>query len=241
MKLYQELADWWPLLSAPQDYEEEAHLFQKIIAKHKKDVQHVLELGSGGGNNASYLKKYYNMTLSDLSSNMIRISKRLNPECDHIVGDMRALKLNKTFDCVFIHDAIMYITSEKDLVRVFEVAHHHLNKEGILFIVPDFFKETFQPHTSHGGHDEPGRGLRYLEWTSDKNSDDNLVETEYVYILKGDGKETKVIHDPITEGIFSQSVWLQLLQGVGFEVSFEVINHTEVESNTYIGIIGIKK
>ncbi len=67
MKLYNQLAQWWPLLSAPEDYEEEANLFRTLFSKHNKDIQSILELGSGGGNNAFFLKQHFQLTLTDLS------------------------------------------------------------------------------------------------------------------------------------------------------------------------------
>ena len=85
LKLYDELAEWWPLLSHPDDYEEEANVFIDAIKAHsRRDVRAVLELGSGGGNNASYLKQHWQMTLVDLSPGMLDVSRKLNPECEHI-------------------------------------------------------------------------------------------------------------------------------------------------------------
>jgi hypothetical protein len=53
--LYTQLAEWWPLLSAPGEYVEEASLFKEALASHcKYGPRTVLELGSGGGNNASH-------------------------------------------------------------------------------------------------------------------------------------------------------------------------------------------
>ena len=106
LKLYSSLANWWPLLSNPTDYEEEAKLFIDIFSKRCRPIHEILELGSGGGNNASYLKSCFQMTLVDLSPQMIEMSKRLNPECNHLICDMRTIRLEKKFDAVFIHDAI---------------------------------------------------------------------------------------------------------------------------------------
>ena len=47
----------------------------------------VLELGSGGGNNASHLKAQFRMTLVDRSPGMLAVSRALNPECEHVEGD----------------------------------------------------------------------------------------------------------------------------------------------------------
>ena len=75
MKLYHELANWWHLLSAPEEYAEEAGLYWEVISKYKTNIKNALELGSGGGNNAYHLKQKCNFTLTDLSPEMISISK----------------------------------------------------------------------------------------------------------------------------------------------------------------------
>jgi SAM-dependent methyltransferase len=241
MKLYSELADWWPLMSAPEDYEEEAALYHNLLNKHKKEIQTLLELGSGGGNNAFYLKNHYQLTLTDLSPQMIEVSKQLNPECEHFVGDMRYLDLEREFDAVFLHDAVSYITNERDLLAVFEVAYRHLNTAGVLMIVPDFFKETFKPSTDHGGQDGPHRSMRYLEWTIDSDPTDNIVETQYVYILRESNGLVRTVEDSSIEGIFSMALWEELLNRAGFKVQFELMEHSELESGTFYGIIGRKK
>ncbi|MDI6740939.1 MAG: hypothetical protein QME74_11335, partial [Candidatus Edwardsbacteria bacterium] len=48
-KLYGGLAEWWPLLSAPEDYAEEAGLFSEILLGADPGIRTVLEFGSGGG------------------------------------------------------------------------------------------------------------------------------------------------------------------------------------------------
>ncbi|MBN1151277.1 class I SAM-dependent methyltransferase [candidate division WOR-3 bacterium] len=239
MKLYNELSAWWPVLSAPEDYEEESSLYVRIIEKYKKDIKTAIELGSGGGNNASHLKKLYTMTLVDMSLGMIEVSKTLNPECRHFEGDMRSVRLGEKFDLVFIHDAIMYMTTEEDLFRTFITAKEHMKDEGVLFIAPDYFKETFKPFTSHGGHDRKERSMRYLEWTCDKNPHDTLIETYFAYILKNEKGEISFEDDISINGIFSKNTWQILLEKVGFKVFFESIEHSEIESGQYIGIVGL--
>ncbi|MEA2702730.1 MAG: hypothetical protein QOD63_675, partial [Actinomycetota bacterium] len=68
----------------------------------------MLELGSGGGHNAVHLVADFAMTLVDLSDQMLDVSRRLNPGCEHVVGDMRTVRLGRSFDAVFVHDAVDY-------------------------------------------------------------------------------------------------------------------------------------
>ena len=122
-RLYSDLARWFHLLTAPEDYAEEAEFFHQAIQEISEGAaESMLELGSGGGNNASHLKNHYHMTLMDVSDQMLEISLELNPECEHILGDMRTVRLDRVFDVVFIHDAIGYMLSEEDLRQVASVA-----------------------------------------------------------------------------------------------------------------------
>src|SRR5262245_29905572 len=117
-KLYRELASWFHLLSSPPDYAEEADFARKLLVETAAETPRtVLELGSGGGNNASHLKVQFSMTLVDLSPGMLELSRELNPECEHLTGDMKSVRLGRVFDAVFVHDAIMYMTTENDLRR----------------------------------------------------------------------------------------------------------------------------
>ena len=217
LHLYSDLAKWWPLLSAPDDYEEEAIFFyQTILELAAKPPRTLLELGSGGGNNASHLKSYFEMTLVDLSPEMLAVSKKLNPECTHLQGDMRTLALNKRFDAVFVHDAIMYICTFQDLKKVFFTAFDHCVDEGVVLFVPDFVKETFQSSTQQGGHDGPKRAARYLSWTHDPDPADNTYIMDFAYLLREKDEAVQTSHDRHILGLFAQQDWLNLMSDVGF-------------------------
>lgn len=223
-------------MSPHTEYEEEAYLYLDIIQRYHPDVKKALEFGSGGGSNAYYLKRHFTMVLSDLSKEMLEVSRRLNPECEHIQGDMRNIDTGSTFDLVFIHDAITYFTDTSDLLAVMQNAKKHLNEKGILFIMTDQFKETFRPETSHGGIDKDGRGFRYLEWTDDKDPEDFVTETEYLYIMKNEEGEIFRESDSSQSGLFSMKTWEKLLADVGFKITFERIHYT-AETGIYYGIV----
>src|SRR5690349_23802772 len=99
-RLYTELADWWPLISPPDVYADEAAYLAGVLGSAVPPVREVLDLGSGGGNVATHLKGRFAMTLVDLSEDMLAVSRRLNPECAHLQGDMRTLRLGRRFDAV---------------------------------------------------------------------------------------------------------------------------------------------
>jgi hypothetical protein len=213
--MYHELAEWWHLLSVPADYAEEASTFVDLLLACDPPVSTVLELGSGGGNNASHMKAHFEMTLSDISTDMVQASRRLNPECEHVTDDMRTLRLDRTFDAVFVHDAIMYMQTEDDLRAAMTTAFVHCRPGGMALFVPDSVAETFRPQTRHGGHDGTGRSMRYLEWDHAPGDGATTFVSDFVFILR-DGDSTRIESDAHTLGLFKRSTWLKLLEDVGF-------------------------
>lgn len=219
-KLYSELAEWWPLFSAPADYEAEAEVFRKLILENARiPVKTMLELGSGGGNNALFLKKDFRMTLVDLSPEMLKVSEKLNPDCEHLQGDMRTVRLNMEFDAVFIHDAIMYMLSENDLQQAIENAYLHCRNGGVVLLAPDCTRENYQPGTSNGGHDGAAGSVRYLEWNHDPDPNDTTCQMEFAIMIRKKGDDTRVYHDAHTFGLFPRDTWISLLNKAGFAVT----------------------
>jgi len=249
-RLYDELAVWWPLLSSPADYAEEAAFYRQEFVKAclslpgAEQPATLLELGSGGGNNASHLKAHFRMTLVDCAAGMLDVSRRLNPECEHIQGDMRSLRLGRLFDAVFIHDAINYMRTIAELRQALETAHVHCRPGGAALLAPDFVRETFRPGTDHGGHDaEPvrsqqgtDRGLRYLEWTWDPDPADTTYVVDYAYLLR-DEHGTTCEYDRHVLGLFERAQWLRLLHEVGFEAKSVPFHHSEAgDLEVFVGI-----
>lgn len=216
-KMYRDVAQWWPLLSAPEEYAEEAEVFRQILARREPAPRTLLELGSGGGNNASHMKRWFEMTLSDLSQEMLAVSRALNPECEHVPGDMRTLRLEKMFDAVFVHDAICYMTTEDDLRAVFETAYVHCKPGGTALFAPDWVEETFTPGTEDGGEDGEAGAVRYLEWAYDPDPNDSTYNVEYVILVKDAHHHVEVIHDRHVEGLFPKQTWLDLIAAAGFD------------------------
>ncbi len=215
-KLYHELAEWFTSLTRPEDYAEEAALYQQTLqAESDLEIRTLLELGAGAGNNASHLKGHYQLTLTDISAEMLGESQKQNPECDHHVGDMRTLRLNKQFDAVFIHDAIDYMTTLDDLIAALETAAIHCEPGGVVLVVPDYVRETFVESTSHGGHDKP-KSLRYLEWTWQPEDSKATYFADFSYLLR-DGLEVQTYYDRHICGLFSQDEWFSAFNKVGLQ------------------------
>lgn len=240
-RLYRDLTEWWPVLSVPDGYAEEAEFYRRVIVgASDTPPRTLLELGSGGGNNASHLKQHFTMTLVDLSPGMLAVSQRLNPECEHIHGDMRTVRLGRLFDAVFIHDAIEYMTTEVDLRAAIETAWTHCRPGGVAVFCPDYVREGFAPSTDHGGHDRGDRHLRYLDWTWDPDPDDTSYISDMVYVLRQGAGEPDVIADRHVCGLFRYDDWLRWLTEAGFAANAVAFEHSEVPAGSTYVFVGTR-
>ena len=220
MKLYDELAEWWPIMAGPAEYREEAVFFDRLLIESSNPPPRtVLDLGSGSGQIAFHLKAHFAMTLVDVAPQMLAVSRAVNPECEHVQGDIRTLRLSRSFDAVFVHDAICHMTTESDLRAVMETAFVHCRPGGIALFVPDELRETFVPGTDHGGNDSEDRGLRYVQWTTDPDPGDTTILVDFGILLRDEQGIVRVVHERQTHGLFACAVWLRLLRNVGFRAS----------------------
>jgi hypothetical protein len=147
---------------------------------------------------------------------MSAVSRAVNPECEHILGDMCSLRLGRAFDVVLVHDAVMYATTPQKVQATLRTAAIHCRDGGTVAVLPDYVRETFTGGTECDGHDAPdGRGLRYLEWRWDPDRADDTYLVDYAFILRqGDGT-VKVAHDRHEEGLFSRNQWLRWFAETG--------------------------
>jgi SAM-dependent methyltransferase len=234
VKLYSDLASWWPLMSPPIEYVEEAAFYRNTLrAAAGQPIQTLLELGSGGGSNAYHLKTdVHEIVLVDLSPAMLDVSRRLNPELEHHQGDMRTVRLGRQFDAVFIHDAICYMTSEHDLRQAMATAFEHCRPGGVSLLAPDYVRENFQPSTDHGGYEDATRGMRWLGWTWDPDAGDTTYVVDYAYLLRDADGSVHVEHDRHVEGLFPRETWMRLAREVGFEPRVAPLELSEIDTQT---------
>lgn len=218
--LYDTLVPWYRLLDPAADHRDEAEVFtaafERVVAPRPETL---LELGAGAGHNAFHLKRRFRCTLTDVSAPMQGLSRELNPTCEHLLGDMRTLRLGRSFDAVLVHDAVMYMTSVDDLRAAITTAFVHTRPGGAALFAPDCVRETFKESSQLHGESEdgklPGRSLRCLEWTWDPDPTDDTYTVDYAFLLR-DGTTLEAVHDRHVEGVFSRATWLELFTSTGF-------------------------
>ncbi len=218
IRLYNELAYLWPVISPPEDYAEEAKHWRKAIRAHLGPGRHhLLELGVGGGHNLSHLTNYFQATAVDISPKMLDISRQLNPDVDHHLGDMRTIRLARKFDAVLIHDAIAYMLTDDDLRATFATAREHLREGGLLLVAPDLVRDDLAEGTVLTWSSKKGDiEVEIEERITDPDPSDTQVESLYTYTIKEGGVE-RVELDTHTSGLFPIATWIRLFEEAGFK------------------------
>lgn len=215
-RMYTELAHLWPLMSAPGDYADEARHWREALRAHLGPGRHrLLELGVGGGNNLSHLTAEFDATAADLSGAMLANSRRLNPSVEHVVGDMRTLRLGRRFAAVIAHDAISYLTSEDDLSATFATAAAHLAPGGVFICAPDWYRETFRTSASAHGPRGSDPEVAMFVHSFDPDPSDTTIEQVYLFTLRR-GREVEVVEDRHVLGIFPLATWMRRIEDAGF-------------------------
>jgi hypothetical protein len=216
--LYGELTPWYRLLDPVADHAEEAAAYGALLARAGAPTGGtLLELGAGAGGNASFLKGGFCCTLTDIAPAMQALSRALNPDCEHLPGDMRTLRLGRTFDAVLVHDAVCYMTTRADLAAAAATAFAHTRPGGAALFAPDYVRESFHDKAELHAGDDGARALRCLEWAWDPDPADDTYTVEYAFLLR-DRNDMKAVHDRHVEGLFARATWLEVLSDAGYRV-----------------------
>ncbi len=213
-RLYSDLAAWWSVLSPPQDYiEESAYTLSLLQDTAEGPLSTLLELGSGAGHLAHWVPPEIALTLVDLSPEMLAVSRALNPDREHLQGDMRSLRLERTFDAVMLHDAVMYLTTEDELRAALATVTAHLRPGGAALILPDTVTEDWQPGTEAVANAVGTREASMLEWQHSTSGTHFCVD--FAILLKDGNQPVQAVHETHLQGLFPRETWWRILGEVG--------------------------
>jgi SAM-dependent methyltransferase len=221
-RLYGDLARLWPVFSPPEEYAEEVATFRARFTRlGVPDGGSILHLGSGGGSIDYHLKQWYRVTGVDLSGEMIAIARRLNPEVEYVRGDIRTVRLDRSFDAVLVHDAISYMTSVGELRAVYRTAGGHLRMNGVMLALPEELRERLARQEPTVETRVSGSTvLTVMETSYDPDPRDHSFESVYVFLIR-EGRELRVELDRHINGVFELDEFLEAIRSAGFSATAE--------------------
>ena len=167
--MYASFAKGYYRLMRDNDYEAYADYYEKIFEKYNLSPELVLDLGCGAGSLTSVMAdRGYDMIGIDISEEMLGIAKTENGKDGilYLCQDMREFELYGTVDVIYSSlDCINYITSKKDLKKVFDLCDNYLNPGGIMIF--DLNTDCYFREILHGKtHVFEEEGV-YLVWQSE--------------------------------------------------------------------------
>jgi ubiquinone/menaquinone biosynthesis C-methylase UbiE len=221
-RLYTDLASLWRLFSPPEEYAEEVETFRARFRRHGvPDGATVLHLGSGGGSVDYHLRQSYRVTGVDVSEAMIAEARRVNPAVEYVRGDIRTVRLGRTFDAVLVHDAISYMTSVDELRAVYRTAAAHLRVGGVMVALPEELKERL-PHLAATAETRVSGNtvLTVLETHHVPDPLAHAFENVYVFLVR-EGDELRVELDRHVVGAFELEEFLGAMRAAGFAPNAE--------------------
>lgn len=216
-RLYHDLADLWPFVSPPDHYVEEAETFRKRFRHYGvPDGGSVLHLGCGGGSIDYQLKQWFRITGVDSSESMLAYARRVNPDVEYVQGDMRSVRLERTFDAVLVHDAIAYMTTITELENVYRTAAAHLAVGGVMVALPEELRgRVADDYVDIETSSDERRTVTIIETKYDADPSDHEMETVYVFLIREHG-QLRVEVDRHRNGIFELDEFLGAMRTAGF-------------------------
>ena len=140
---------------------------------------------------------------------MLELSRTLNPECEHIQGDMRTLRLGRTFDAVLrarrdrVHDDRgRPARGDRDRCRCTSAP------AGRRCSSPTRPASVRSRNTDHGGHDgETAAASGTSNGRTIRDPGRHDYEVDFAVLAREAGKPTRVEHDRHAAGSFPKRLW----------------------------------
>ena len=218
-RLYGDLAWTWPIVSPPERYVREAREIGRLIHERAPAARTLFHLGCGGGHLDKTLKRSFEVTGVDLSPPMLALARRLNPEVAYRVGDMRSVRLRRTFDAVLIADSVAYMRTERELRAAFRTAFAHLASGGVFVTYVERTPATFRQNATTRTIQRRGDvEVVLIENQHDPDPADTTYESTFIYLIRRRGW-LRVETDRHRLGLFPLRVWRRLLRETGFRVA----------------------
>lgn len=138
MPVFGNYSRYYNLFYRDKDYAGEAGYVHDLIRKHSPQAKTLLDLGCGTGRHALHLSgKGYEVAGVDRSEEMLAIagghlSQGPEKAVSFHLGDLRSVRLGRTFDAVVsLFHVMSYQTGNDDLRDAFATAREHLSPGGV--------------------------------------------------------------------------------------------------------------
>lgn len=221
MANYQTFAQLYQNLFDPSVYDQWVDF---VVSKTKPGM--LLDIGGGNGEIGSVLtKKGYEVSILDLSAEMLQLAAQKDGAMTLYEADMRDFEIEKKFNTIIsTTDSLNYLTTDAELKAAFQNMYNHLEDDGVLLfdvITPHMVNVTYDNYMYNNDDDMD----RIFMWSSFPGEQEDSIDHDlkfFIYDEKIDGY--KVVREIHHEQTFNVDTYKKLLSEVGFnkiEISAE--------------------
>jgi SAM-dependent methyltransferase len=117
---------------AGKDYEAEATALHTLIQERSPGAASLLDVACGTGGHLAHLRRWYDVAGVDIDPGMLAEARRRLPQETFIEGDMRDVRLGRTFDAVCcLFSSIGYMGSVQELNQAVSTMASHCRPGGV--------------------------------------------------------------------------------------------------------------
>ena len=229
---YNKLALYYDFIC--EDRKHDVEILRKIIKKHKETKgKKLLDVACGTGLEDKYLKKYFDVTGTDLNKGVLKLAKKRNPKIRYKATDMRSFKFKEKFDIITCFDPMGYLLSIKNITRALKNFYRHLERGGVLIFYIDDYKERIRD--SDFLVTKKSKGKTHVTLIEDFHFYKNIGDGFLILVVR-EGKESMVFVDRHVVGVFSIKELKRILSKIGFKTYlYETNTKTTFTTKKYKG------
>lgn len=233
MSVFEKYSDFYNLLYSDKNYSAEVDYIIRKLEKYNCKSKNILEYGSGTGIHGSLLvEKGYNLTGIELSEKMYSIGKsnikekRIEEKFKLVNDNIITYRDKEKYGAVIsLFHVISYITTNENVLKVFENASYQLEKGGLfifdIWYLPAVIHLKPQPKIKIFQDDN----LKIFRFTDPKiRYNENIVDVNFkLVIINKSLNQTYVIEETHSMRYFSIAE-IELIANLN---SFEVVKVEE--------------
>lgn len=233
---YNKLSEFFDAWNVNDDTEDKNAVIENILKG--QGIKSVLDMTCGTGSQVFFLKKLgYDVVGTDLSKKLIKLAKNKtkvkDEEIEFVAGDIRKIKLNRTFDAIItIFNAIGHLT-KNEFEKAIQNIHNHLNPGGIyvfdIFNLDAMTDEVVKNFACYV-HKSVGEYQMLATQCSTIDREKGLLTSYDINMIQKNTEKPKILRNNFSLQIYNAESIKEILNKNGFDV----VAHYDMDGNPFI-------
>lgn len=221
-----------------KDYAAESTITVRAVLDRKPDASSLLDVACGTGSHLRYFsERFAHVEGVDLSEDMVRTARANMPGVPIHQGDMRDLRLNRSFSAVTcMFSSVGYLASAAELDAALRSFARHLTPGGVAVVEPWWSPDTFLPGYVAGNVVEvDGRTISRVSHTV-RHDEGCASRMEVHYVVAEPGTGIQHFTDTHVMTLFTREQYEHAFRAAGLSVEF--VPYDQAGPGLFVGVRG---